>query len=165
MRVVSFELILFSVEQSLRLLLLLHYSIVRNDTNHNPHVLYKAIKNKSGGKEGIRRDIISRINVVGQSRRIDYISEKDLEACLQKHDSSYSDFRYFLLDNQAKSYKISEFLPRELQILHCLAVALMQLNLDEMNRRGFGTLTFLRQVPESEMTEELKAVRDRLKSQ
>ena len=37
--VVSFELILMSVEQSLRLLLLLHYGIIRADTGHVPHVL------------------------------------------------------------------------------------------------------------------------------
>ena len=56
--VVSFELILMSVEQSLRLLLLLHYGIIRADTGHVPHVLYKAILRKSGGKSGIRRDIV-----------------------------------------------------------------------------------------------------------
>ena len=33
---VSFEMILLSVEQSLRLALLLHYSIVREATNHDP---------------------------------------------------------------------------------------------------------------------------------
>ena len=55
---VSFELILLSVEQSLRLLLLLHHGIVRDDTNHNPHVLYGTVKNRSGGEQGIREDII-----------------------------------------------------------------------------------------------------------
>ena len=40
---VSFELILLSVEQSLRLLLVLHFGIIRDDTNHNPHVLYGTV--------------------------------------------------------------------------------------------------------------------------
>ena len=60
--VVSFELILMSVEQSLRLLLLLHYGIIRADTGHVPHVLYKAILRESGGKSGIRRDIVATAN-------------------------------------------------------------------------------------------------------
>ena len=81
---VSFELILLSAEQSLRLLLLLHYSIVRSDTNHNPHVLYKALKNKSGGRGGIRQDISSKMNMLGQTHGIDTISEKELDACLGK---------------------------------------------------------------------------------
>ena len=57
---VSFELILLSLEQSLRLLILLHYGILRDDTNHNPHVLYETVRNLSGGKEGIREDIVNK---------------------------------------------------------------------------------------------------------
>ena len=59
--VVSMEMILLSVEQSLRLLLLLHYGIIRDDTNHAPRVLYKAMMNKSGGTDGIRTDIVAEL--------------------------------------------------------------------------------------------------------
>ena len=51
---VSLELLLLSIEQSLRLLLLLHYSMIPNNTNHNPRVLYVAMQRKSGGTIGIR---------------------------------------------------------------------------------------------------------------
>ena len=50
---VSLELLLLSIEQSLRLLLLLHYSMIPNNTNHNPRVLYVAMQRKSGGTIGI----------------------------------------------------------------------------------------------------------------
>ena len=162
--VVSFELVLLSVEQSLRLLLLLHYSIVRDNTNHNPYVLYKDIRNKSGDKEGIRRDIINQMNLLGQTKGIDPISEKELVTCLRKHDSSYSSFRYFQLDHQGRLNKKWEFSQRDVQILHCLALALISLNMDEMGRRDIGVLQSISPVPESEMTEELKALKARLMS-
>ena len=161
---VSFELVLLSVEQSLRLLLLLHYSIVRDDTNHNPHVLYGAMQNKSGGKIGIRQDIICKMNVLSQPEGIAPFSEKELVACLRKHDSSYSNFRYFQLDHQARLNKKWEFSRRDVQVLHCLALALIYLNMDEMGRRGIGALLSMSRVPESEMTEELKALQERLMS-
>ena len=118
--VVSFELILLSVEQSLRLVLLLHYSIVRDDTNHNPYVLYKAVQNKSGGTEGVRNEIVSKVNELGKAEGIDPVSEKELVTCLRKHDSSYSNFRYFQLDHRARLNKNWEFSRRDMQILHCL---------------------------------------------
>ena len=160
--VVSFELILLSVEQSLRLFLLLHYSIVRDDTNHNPHVLYKTIRNKSRGKEGVRHDIISKMNLLGQTKGIDPVSENELAACLRKHDSSYSNFRYFQLDHQAKLNKKWEYSSQDVQILHCLALALIHLNMDEMESRGIGAIRSMSRISESEMTEELKVLKDRM---
>lgn len=160
--VVTFELILLSVEQSLRLLLLLHYSIIRDDTNHNPRVLYGTVRNKSGDKEGIRFDIINEMNKLGQTKGISPISEKELIICLKKHNSSYSNFRYFQLDHRAKLNNQWEFSQRDVQILHCLALALISLNIGEMSKRGIGALLTMSQVPESEMTQELKALKNRL---
>ena len=160
---VSFELVLLSVEQSLRLLFLLHYSIVRNDKNHNLHVLYRALQNKSG-KQGIRQEIVNRINELGQTKEIDSIDEEDLVACFKKHTSSYSNFRYFQLDRYARLNKKWEFSSRDDQILYCLAVGLIDLNMDEMERRDITPISSMRRIPKSEMTEELKALVDRLVS-
>ena len=160
--VVSFELVLLSIEQSLRLLLLLRYSIVRDNTDHNPHVLYGEIRAKSGGKEGIRDGIVSTMNMLGQTKDIDPFSEKEMVACLKRHDSSYSSFRYFQLDRRARVSSPLESSPRDVQILHCLALALISLNMDEMGRRGINVMASLSRVPESEVTEELEAVRSRL---
>ena len=161
---VSFELILLSVEQSLRLLLLLHHGIVRDDTNHNPHVLYGTVKNLSGGTQGTRDDIVVKMNALGQTRAIKPISEKELAACLKKHDSSYSNFRYFQLDRHARLNTQWEFTARDVQILHCLALALVDLNMDEMAKRGMKAMLSMSLVPEAEMTEDLVALKERLGS-
>ena len=162
--VVSFELILLSVEQSLRLLLLLHYSIIRDDTNHNPRVLYGTVLRQSGDKIGIRQDIISKMNFLAQPEGIAPFSEKELLSCLKKHDSSYSNFRYFQLDPQARLNPNFEIAPRDVQVVHCLALALIHLNKDEIDKRGIGIAISLSRIPESEMTEELKALKERLLS-
>ena len=162
--VVSFELILLSVEQSLRLLLLIHYSEIRNDTNHNPRVLYGTVLRKSGDKLGIRQEIIRTMNVLGQPECIAPFSEKELKACLKKHDSSYSNFRYFQLDPQARLNEKFEIAPRDVQIIHCFALALIHLNVNEMTRRGIGIASGMSRVPESELTEELSALKERLVS-
>ena len=163
--VVSFELILLSVEQSLRLLLLLHYSIVRSDTNHNPRVLYGTVLRESGDNTGIRQGIISKMNALGQPKGIATFSEKELLACLKKHDSSYSNFRYFQLDPQARLNHEFEIVPRDVLVVHCLALALIHLNMDEMAKRGIGFGSSLRPVLESEMTEEIRAWKSSLLSQ
>ena len=161
---VSFELILLSVEQSLRLLLLLNYSILRDDTNHSSRVLYKTIKNRSCNKSGPRQDISDKMKVLAQGKNIDPICEKELETCLRKHDSSYSNFRYFQLNPHGGLNEQFEFSRREVQVLHCLALALIHLNKDEMGRRDINPIQSMRRVPESEMTEELKTLKDRIAS-
>ena len=161
---VSFELILLSVEQSLRLLLLLHHGIVRDDTNHNPHVLYGAMKNRSGGTQGTRNDIVAKMNALGQTRAIKLFSEKELAACLKKHDSSYSNFRYFQLDRRARLNRQWEFTARDIQILHCLALALIHLNMVEMGKLGIKAMLSMSRVPDADMTEDLVALKQRLAS-
>ena len=53
LRVVSFELLLVSVEQSLRLLLLLRFSIFPQKSNHNLFDLYQKLGEKDADKEWI----------------------------------------------------------------------------------------------------------------
>lgn len=52
--------------------------------------------------------------------------------------------------------KLKGILPREIQIFHCLAVALININMIKMKSLGIGIPMSLSLVPESEMTEELK---------
>ena len=101
----SFGLVLLSVEQSLRLLLLLDYSVVRDDTSHNSHVLYKDVRNKSGAKTGPRQNIINRMNELGQAEGITPCSETELVDCLRKHDPACSDSAWFQLCHQARLNK------------------------------------------------------------
>ena len=160
---VSFELVLLSVEQSLRLMLLLQYSILRGDTNHNPHVLYKTLKNKSGGKGGLRSEIISKMDALVHGIAIRPFSEKELDDCLGKHDSSYSSTRYFDVSREGRIGGAWEYSGRDVQILHVLAIALIELNLAEMLKQGIRPLS-ARRVPESEMSRDLRALRDYLRT-
>ena len=162
--VVSLELVLLSLEQSLRLLLLLHYSAVRDDTNHSPYVLYKALLNQSRSEDGIRSHIVEKANELGQHEGIAPVTEQEVVACLRKHDSSYSNFRFFQLDHHGRLNEKFEFAPRDIQIFHCLALALIHLNMEEMTRHGISALLSMGKVTESEMTEDLKALKQRLVS-
>lgn len=149
--VVAFELALLSVEQSLRLLLLLHDKKPRANVGHNPKVLYQSVRG-----EEIKRDIINQMNVIAQGNSIDPFFEKELKTCLEKHDSSYTNFRYFGLNHQARSNGEWEFTSRDMQILHYAAQALISVNDTEMERQSIGVLQ-PRSVPLSEVPEEVKA--------
>lgn len=153
---VSFELILLSVEQSLRLLLLLHDGAVLDRVDHNPAVLYKAVRRMSEGKEGLRDDIICQMNALGESVEIDDFSEGELRKCLNKHDSSYSNFRYFQLNRQGKLNLHWELSPRDVQIMHCLSLVLISMNMEKMSKQGMQVIQSMSLFPQSEMTEELK---------
>ena len=120
---VSFELILLSVEQSLRLVLLLHYLIIRADTNHTPHVLYGAIRNKSSGYEGVRSAIVEGLNKYGGTHNLPAITEKDVVSCLKEHNASYANFRYFQLSHQGRLNPNFGYSPRDVQIMHCFSVS------------------------------------------
>ena len=159
---VSFELILVSVEQSLRLLFLLFFNNFPKNPNHDLYALYKELQDRDTGEESIRRDIIQEINVFGQTQNIRPISEWELVACLEKHRSSYMDFKYFHVDKKGKRNRDNKaflgFLSkRDQEIFFCLASALICLNTEEIEKRGFGFPVALCLVPESEMTERFKA--------
>ncbi len=153
---VSFELILLSVEQSLRLLLLLHFGDVLDRVDHNLKVLYKHIQNRSREKEGLLDNIICTMNEIGEPRGVATLCEQELLTCLNKHDSSYSDIRYFLVDRGGKVNSEWNMLPREIQIVHCLALALIEVNMQEVGKRGMKILGSMSRVPLTEAPEELK---------
>ena len=163
--VVSLELILMSIEQSLRLVLLLHYSIVREDTNHTPHVLYQAMRRESGGEKGIRSEIVKNMNMIGTLQGLMEFSEGEIVSCLKQHRSSYGNFRYFQLSHQGTLNPDFGFTTRDRQILHCLALGLIAMNVKEMQKRRIRVIESMSVVPESEMTDELKALKDKLRSQ
>ena len=158
---VSFEMILLSVEQSLRLALLLHYSILHEATNHDPHALYNTIRRYN---DSVSTVIIEKANEIGSANNIAGFTEKDVVACLKKHMASYNNVRYLGLDRQGRlKPQIIEISGRDQQIMHCLASSLIHVNGDEVQRQQvplFGSSAHL--VPESEMTDEMKAIKERL---
>ena len=149
---VGFELILISLEQSLRLLLLLHYSTTH--PTHNLYALYNVLRNLSKGKDGIRAEIVNKVNKIGGAEGVAHISEKDILSCLRKHDSSYSSFRYFQLDEDAKLEPKWGYSPRDFQICHCLALALIGFNMDEMKRRRLHVWSSVSPVDKSKLSQD-----------
>ena len=149
--VVSFELILMSVEQSLRILLTAPLRHRRSVPIRAivPQVLYKAILLESGGKSGIRRDIVATANALGRASRTSrYGSETAILACLRKHDSSYANFRSLPAEQTRCGLNPDlGFKPREIQVVHCLALALIQLNMDDITKRKLQVLS-MSAVPE-----------------
>ena len=151
-----------SLEQSLRLLLLLHYGNIRDSTDHAPRVLYKAISQKSGSKEGIRAKIVCCANKIGAQNDISPMTEKDIKLCLKNHNSSYTNFRHFQLNRQGRLNPDFGFKNRELQIIHVLTLALLKMNEITMKERKIGWHSSMTKIPESEMTDELRALWKRL---
>ena len=158
---VSFELNLLSVEQSLRLVLLLHHSTVRPDINHAPHVLYNHLQNNSRDYEGPRSAIIERSTEYAEKFNIPGFTEKDVVACLKRHRASYNDLRYFRVDNQGKFSDNVGYSVRDVQLMHCLALGLIDVNMDKMQREKISFVA-ARAVPASEMTDELRALGERI---
>ena len=109
---VSFESILVSVEQSLRALLLILFSIFPKPPNHNLFNLYKELKCRSIDEKGIHTEIIQRINDCAQNENMSLISEisedkleDELVGSLEEHGSSYPDTKYFHIDRSGELSK------------------------------------------------------------
>ena len=158
LRVVSFELLLVSVEQSLRLLLLLRFSIFPQKSNHNLFDLYQKLGEKDADKEWIIEGIIT---VMNARKNVSPTSEEELAACLKEHCSSYSNTKYFQVNRQGKLSKNFGHSTREREILHYFALVLIDVNkswlvmLDSTDKE-LGTLGFT--------GEKLEALKKRLLS-
>ena len=125
LRVVSFELLLVSVEQSLRILLLLRFSIFPKNPNHNLFDLYEKLGEKDADKEWIIKGIIA---VMNARKNVSPTSEEELAACLKEHCSSYSNTKYFQVNRQGKLSKNFGHSTREREILHYFALVLIDVN-------------------------------------
>ena len=154
---VSFEQILLSVEQSMRLLLLLHFGSLHS--SHNPHALFRNIRNKSGGHSGPKEALLENTNKCRYAVGLPPVSEEDLAKVFKKHQSSYSDFRYFGVDEQADVSHRLGFNASDLQIMHLVALGIIATNIEEIKRRGFKIYATPSPVPEEEMTDELRALK------
>ena len=152
---VSLELILFSVEQSLRLLLLLNFGEHRESSNHSPHVLYNDVCLKEPSGVELKKNVIKKMNELGKSKGINEVTEDELLSCLKEHKTSYTDIRYFLMRRKGKPIKNWISSPRNIQILHCLGLALIHLNLDAMSQRGIQILDSMQKVEDSEEAREI----------
>ena len=158
---VSFELILFSIENSLRLLMILHYSMLI--PTHNIFQLFNEMKCRSSQGGALRSELFSLVNFLAASQRLTEVSEEEIHDCLKKHDSSYVSFRYFGLDKDARPSLKWEVKAYETKIMHCFALALIDVNLNKMKEQGINFSDTMRKIPMSEMTNEEKRLLERMK--
>ena len=133
--VVGFGLILLSIEQSMKLLLLLKFNYFK--PKHNIFDLYKNMKRDFGKDIGdeLVRGIVRRMNLLGMQNSFAHIAEAELDDCLKVHRMSYTDLRYLGLDKDLKQVDW-EIDMRDNQIMQCLAMSLISMNGVEMRDRG-----------------------------
>ena len=138
--VVSFEMVLLSVEQSLKLLLLLRYGIFK--PIHNLQTLYALIYSHDKCGEDVVDPIVRRMNELTQAdENIEEFSEKELADCLQDHNSSYETLRYFWLPKQvASEYNAPPVSQRDRQIMQSFAQSLIAVNLEYMSICKIGLI-------------------------
>ena len=137
----SFELTLLSVEQSLKLLLLLRFG-KDIEITHKLQKLYSDIQ--SQGKRGAKavEEVIAYMNeVVKNDDKIREFSESDVMRCLQVHNSSYVNLRYFELQNKPRPDGNNLVLTqRDRQIIQTFAQSLIAVNMKEMARCKIGLM-------------------------
>ena len=138
LRIVSFELTLVSVEQSLRALSLFFFPAFPRKLKHKLYPLYERLRDEGPGKEWLRTKITPRIDDCAKSEKISPISDEELEECLKKHSSSYSIIKYFRVKGKGgQLFEDPKFSERERLVLYCFAVALIKLNKDMRIKKDF----------------------------
>ena len=129
---ISFELCLFSIEQSFRLLFLLHLSRLLKITNHRFHALFNAIREECG--ETLCRQIVSEANRI--TGNVHSISEKEIQNTLKRYNNAYSDLRYSRVDKKGKSQPVFCVKSRERFLIKYLSIALININIKKMDDHG-----------------------------
>ena len=135
--VVSLGMLLVSIEQSLRFRLLLHYDIAPVDRKGTLHDLYEAIESKSASQAGRRSDIVDKVNEKGATRGIPATTDEEVATCLRNHESAHTNLRSFRFTRDGALNPDFGVRPREVQILHCLGLGLIELNMDAAKNNPF----------------------------
>ena len=91
--IVAFELMLLSIEHSLKLTLFLETSSF--PPKHNIFKLYKQVVREENFDDNFQHEVIRSVNHHASSISLPHIEEDSILRCLEKHDSSYMNFRYF----------------------------------------------------------------------
>ena len=162
-RTLTFELVLFSIENSLRLLMLLHYSIRR--PKHEIFELFTEIECRSPQGDALRIELFGLVSSAGNLQGLTQISQEEIHNCLKKHDSSYVNFRYFGLEKNARPSLKWEVKAYERKIMHCFSSALIAVNLNKMKALDIGFSDIMQKILMSEMTNEEKKLLERLQEE
>ena len=150
MEVVAFELLLLSVEQSLKVLLLLHDPNYLPKENHDIHKLLIMVEEKSNTKKvnASHRNLFKKLLVKINKERIDYakvhkisagkpITKDELKDTFKAHADSYPNYRYFGVTKDLSLRPIN--LENRMEaILYAAALILAKINRAKMLQEGLS---------------------------
>lgn len=154
LNMIALENVLFSIEQSMRLFLLIEFYSL--NSSHDLESLFSNIRNKLGHPNNLRDLIIQNTNIRCNTENIAPVSEKDIKDVLQRHKLSYSMSRYMLLDNLAKPIGNWSARIPDIKILHCLAIGFIWTNIQLAKRKNIPVDFEVKRILESELTEDQK---------
>ena len=130
--VAAYESSLLSIEQSLKLILVLQFLVPLNKLkSHDLIPLYEKIEGKRG--RNLRDRIIKRVNFYASQRGYHSVSKKELKDCLETHRKTYEKIRYLYVNTQGEAEELPDITEREAQIIDCLRRGLVDLNSEELD--------------------------------
>ena len=152
--VISIELTLLSVEQSFRLLRLLHTKEPPLPAHHDLWSLFNHALSECDNSKNTYNSIMSEMKKLGKDQNAKTFLKEELRNCLKKHTTSYSDIRYFMIKRDGTSKPELLITSREKQILGFLASALININKSEMGKQRLKIFdsSDLEILPETEET-------------
>lgn len=170
-RWLSFSLVLFSVEQSLKLMLLLHFNYWSKRERHDLFRLYKAISRhsdtafKNSKSDCITLSIVDKVNAVIEEvnehdstsgiKWFKPVTQAELLTCVEQNRKLYSDLRYFMLSLDSKLKSSIGYSLRTFEIINFLAEALIDLNEDAIGRHNLFVLAYADRIGKGELYKHL----------
>ena len=162
LNLISLENILFSIETSMKLFLLLVFS--STNSIHDLESLFSNIKNKLDNSNELRDSIIENTNNFCRQVPITPVNEIDVKRLLKRHKSSYSYSRYMLLDDLVKPIDGWMTKVKDMQILNCLALGFIATNAQVAEKKNISVNLEVKRIPVSEMTEDEKELVARMRT-
>ena len=161
--IVAFELMLLSIEHSLKLTLFLETSSF--PPKHNIVELYKQVVREANFYDNFQHKVFHGVNHHASSISLPHIEENSILRCLEKHDSSYMNFRYFGVKKDAQSVLQWEITAKEVHILYCLSITLLEINIDRCQEHGMPIPQPNGSVHEADTGESLRELMQRAREQ
>ena len=134
---VSFGLNLFSVEQSMKVTLLLHGFPFK--PTHDLHNLFADVKNNVVGFEKSLKFALNNANKRLGEYGVNPVSKNEIEDTLSRHRKTYETIRYLFVD-RGGNLSDGKIMPRDIQVVYCIALAFIEMNAEKMEQENIAYL-------------------------
>ena len=125
--IASFQQVLFAAELSMKLMLILEsdFSYFPQEQKHDLSKLFATIRNRSDTPKRLQDFMLSIMNEICKSEKIQRISKNELLSAIERNRVSHVNLRYFGVDPKgvSKGFRVN---PRDIEIIKCLALALFR---------------------------------------